>query len=505
MMRRRDALKTIGGLAGAATLSKFLTACGDDGDASAPPTMVFMMLENRTYDHVFGARSMLEGKPGNGLTAGITNPDINGNPVAIYEPGNMVAQMCVEDPPHSWNPSRVQWNNGANDGFVKAYQMAHGDNTNLTEVMQYLTRRHQPISWALADAYTTCDKWHAAVLGPTLPNRAYWHVATSLGLDNNTDVLNAFFNGVPVPSIYNLLNDKGVDWAYYYGSLPVVSLLGNPGPYAVDLGPNDGTGHIRQFTKYADDLFDPNGGFFKDAAEGKLPPVVYIDPLFYVNDDHPPAHPLRGQELIAAVYTALASSPQWKNSLLVITYDEHGGFYDHVSPGKTVDDTEAVYGKPGFDQLGFRVPAMVIGPYVKQGYVSSVEYNHTSALMHIANEFGLEPLNARMAAANDLLDCIDMDRMKRGDWAEPIELPSIDFSFSNSEETMGTVVVDGETFEWDTTCKNDISGFKYMDPISQWADAHPEAFGAMDLRKDEKRYLRSIAEFLRESRKNKVR
>lgn len=504
MMRRRDALKTIGGLAGAATFSKFLTACGDSDD-SAPPTMVFMMMENRTYDHVFGARSLLDGKPGNGLTAGMSNPDLNGTPVAIYEPELTVAQMCIEDPPHSWNPSRVQWNNGANDGFVRSFQAAHGNNLALTECMQYLTRKHQPISWALADNYTTCDAWHASVLGPTLPNRAYWHVATSLGLDNNDDVLNAFFSGVPVPSIYNRLNDKGIDWAYYYGSLPVVSLLGNEGPHKVDLGPSDGTGHIRQFTKFSDDLTDPNGGFFKDAAAGKLPPVVYIDPFFFLNDDHPPAHPLRGQEMIAAVYTALANSPQWKNSLLVVTYDEHGGFYDHVSPGKTTDDTEQAYGKAGFEQLGFRVPAMVVGPYVKAGHVSSVQYDHTSALMHIANKYGLEPLTARMAAANDLMDCIDMDRLARGDWAEPIELPAIDFTFTDATEDNATITVDGESHEWTGACKAEVSGFRALDPISKWADTHPEAFGALDMRRDHRRYLRSISDYLQTSRAAKAR
>jgi phospholipase C len=504
MMRRRDALKTIGGLAGAATFSKFLTACGDPDD-SAPPTMVFMMMENRTYDHMLGARSMLEGKPGNGLTAGMSNPDLNGTAVSIYEPTITVAQMCVEDPPHSWDPSRVQWNNGANDGFVKAYQAAHGNNTNLTEVMQYLTRKQQPISWALADNYTTCDAWHASVLGPTLPNRAYWHVATSLGLNNNTDVLNAFFSGVPVPSIYNRLNDKGVDWAYYYGSLPVVSLLGNDGPYKVDLGPSDGTGHIRQFTKFSDDLFDPNGGFFKDAAAGKLPPVVYIDPFFALNDDHPPAHPMRGQELIAAVYTALSTGPQWKNSLLVITYDEHGGFYDHVSPGMTTDDTQSVYGVPGFEQLGFRVPAMVIGPYVKQGYVSSVDYDHTSALKHIANKYDLDPLTARMGAANDLMDCIDLDRMARGDWADPIELPFIDFTFTDAEETAGTITVESETYDWTSACRTESGAFRPADPISAWADDHPEAFGALDLRGTDRLHLRAVSDYLRSARKAKVR
>ena len=117
---------------------------------------------------------------------------------------------------------------------------------------------------------------------------------------------------------------------------------------------------------------------------------------------------LATQALIAAVYNALAQSPQWKNCMLVITYDEHGGFFDHVPPPTGPDV------RPEFQQRGFRVPTMVIGPYVKQNYVSSVEYDHTSALKHLQTAFGLEPLNERMNAANDLTDCIDMERLAAG-------------------------------------------------------------------------------------------
>src|SRR6185503_660514 len=160
----------------------------------------------------------------------------------------------------------------------------------------------------------------------------------------------------------------------------------------------------------------------KDAKAGRLPPVVYIDPFFGENDDPPPLHPIMAQALIAAVYNALAQSPQWKNCMLVITYDEHGGFYDHVPPPSGPDM------RGEFQQRGFRVPTMVIGPYVKQNYVSSVEYDHTSALKHLQNAFGLQTLNERMDAANDLTDCIDMARLAAGDWAPPVELPKINLA-----------------------------------------------------------------------------
>ena len=301
-MRRRDALKTLGGLAGAASMARFLPGCsGDDGPVGIT-TYVYMMMENRTYDSVLGARS-LAGLPGDGLRPGLSNPDLNGNPVASFaaavDRGTAAASVCDPDPPHSWAPSHASWNSGAMDGFVREYQTRQTGRTNAIEPMKYMTRDHLPITWALADAYTSCDRWFASVMGPTLPNRAYWHTGTSFGLDNNADVLTAFAS-VPVPTIYNRLVERGVDWAYYFGNIPVAGLLTQPGPYQLDTGPTDGTGNIRRF---GDSRYGV-GTFFRDAAAGKLPPVVYIDPAFNVNDDHPPVHPILGQELIAAVYTA---------------------------------------------------------------------------------------------------------------------------------------------------------------------------------------------------------
>ncbi|MDB4955920.1 MAG: phosphoesterase [Myxococcales bacterium] len=479
MINRRDAIKTIGGLAGMAGLSKLVPGCGsNDNGPTGITTYVFLMLENRSYDHYFGARKLLEQLPGDGLTSTMKNLDVNNVPIAPYEPTR--DKMCDPDPPHGWTELHNSWNNGACDGFVKSHQLDHSSTT-LTDPMQYMTRTQLPISWALADAYTSCDRWFCSLMGPTLPNRAYWHTGTSLGIgkepDANTRVLNAFSNGIPVPSIYNRLHDKGVDWAYYYGTLPVVSLLANPGPYALDLGPADGTGNVRRFG-------DPDaklGQFFKDAEAGKLPSVVYIDPSFYINDDHPPIHPINGQALIAAVYTALATSPQWKNCMLVVTYDENGGFFDHVSPPTTADDTQSLFGQDGFDQLGFRVPTMVIGPYVKKSYVSSVQYCHTSALKHIQNTFGTEPINSRVDAANDLVDCIDMDRLARGEWAPPITLPTINIGDWPMDPNM---------------CMHS-GGFRLLDPTSIWADAHPEAFGRLDLRSELPSYDLCIRNYLR--------
>jgi phospholipase C len=453
-MRRRDALKRMGGLAAAAGMAKFLPACADDGDNSPVgiTTYVYLMMENRSYDHWFGARSALEGKAGDGFSQNVRYPDANGALIAPYTPPNKEAP-CVLDPPHGWDAAHNSFNGGLMDGFLIEHQVDHPGSI---ENVQYLTRDQIPVSYALADAYTVCDRWFCSVMGPTLPNRAYWHAASSFGLKVNSEVLNEFGAGVPIPTIYNRLEDKGVDWAYYFGNLAVVSILGNEGPYKLDLGPNDGTGHIRRFG----DALEGAGQFFEDAKNGTLPSVCYIDPTFGENDDHPPVHPILGQEMIAAIYTALANSPQWKNILFVVTYDENGGFFDHVPPPTTVDDTEAKFGIAGFEQMGFRVPTMVIGPYVKQNYVSSVVFDHCSALKHLQNAFGLEPLNPRMDAATDLSDCLDMDRLAAGDPADPIEIPLVD------------------RFDWPTTAESCMSSGAFRkDPITEWADANPGAFG----------------------------
>jgi phospholipase C len=455
-MKRRDAIKTLGALAGAASTAKLLSACGDNlaGDGGIT-TYVFLMMENRSYDHYLGARSMLEGKPGNGLTSSLSNPDINGDPVAIWQAGADAETQCATDPPHGWSASRTQLNAGANDGFVVAHQRSHGDDASLIDPMQYMTRDRIPVHYALADAYTSCDSWFSSVLGPTLPNRMYWHAATSNGATSNDMVLDGAFDGIP--SIHHRMNDIGLDWAYYYGDVPVLGVL-------KDL---DFEGRLRRF------LYD----FIDDAAAGKLPPVCHIDPGFGSNDDHPPHHPLLGQQLISTVYNALATSPQWKNCMLVVTYDENGGFYDHVAPPTAPDDRAS----DGFDQLGFRVPALVAGPYIKQGYVSSVQYDHTSALKQIENVFGTEPLTARSTAATDLSDCIDFDRLEAGDAADPIALPAVEIDEAQLPDV----------------CKYNVSFREQYDhDILAWGAANRRKLGDYYRVSESRDYVYGIADYL---------
>jgi phospholipase C len=141
--------------------------------------------------------------------------------------------------------------------------------------------------------------------------------------------------------------------------------------------------------------------FFDGAANGALPPFSLIDPDFQASDDHPAHNIQRGQAFVASVYKALAESPLWPKTLLIITYDENGGFFDHVPPPKTEDDEEE------FTQLGFRVPAFVIGPTVKKGYVCKTPLDHSSIAATLKTRWGIQSLSKRMNAAKDVTDCID--------------------------------------------------------------------------------------------------
>lgn len=406
-MKRRTALKYLGALAGSGLVpgaAAGLAGCPapDENMVMDNPrralgltNIVILCMENRSYDTFFGARSLLEKRGGDGLTAGMSNTDGMGRRVEIFH----ADKPCVADPPHSWNSAHAQWNGGKNDGFITTYQDAHGMTVG-REVMGYQTRAELPISYALADAGTICDRWFCSLMGPTWPNRMYLHAAQSGGLKENKLPMGA----LDFPTIWHRLSDAGISWGYYWSNLPVLALWS-------DLGRRPEVKRVEH-------------DFFDDAEKGTLPQVVVIDPAFDGNDDHPPLPTLWGQQFVAAVYGALAKSPQWVNTLFVVTYDEHGGFFDHVSPPQVPDDRSP----DGFNQLGFRVPTLITGPYVKPGHVSSVQYDHTSVLAHIEKMFKLKPLTARDAAASPLDDALDLDRLARLEPAAPVELPPIEIS-----------------------------------------------------------------------------
>lgn len=396
LVPRRRLLQGLGATAAIPALGCRKEGAGDSAPAAPGrlDTIVLCMMENRSFDHVFGGYSLIEGRTDvEGLRPEHQCPDDDG---VMHGPSEVPAPCVEPDPPHGWGSWERQFAGGAMDGFVREYG---GPPAN---VMSYQTRATQPTSFALADRYAICQKWFASVRGPTWPNRLYFHSASSHGMTNNDLPPEGGF--YPQKTIWDQLDEIGVPWGYYFSDLPTLGLFGKI----------DNSFLIEQF--------------YADAAAGNLPPVVVVDAGNTFNDDHPPHHPMLGQIFLASIYQALVRGPQWERSLFLYTYDECGGFYDHVAPPKAPDDRA----DEGFDQLGFRVPAVAAGPWVKQGYVSDVVRDHTSALKHVQGMYGLEPLSDRNAWVPDLTDLIDLDRLAANDPAPRAELAPITIS----EETI---------------------------------------------------------------------
>ena len=397
---RRKALK---GLGAVATLP--LVGCGTESMQPVIPvvppegidalrarvdTVVVVMMENRSFDHYFGALTLEEGRTDvDGLTPEMSNPHPDGSQVVSF-PAEI---SCIEDPPHSWSTSHAQWNEGANDGFVEQMEARHSSMG--AHAMGYWGRQTLSTLYTLADHGALCDAWFASLMTSTWPNRYYSHCGQNGGVFGNDLPADSF------DSIYTLLEAAGRSWKSYYSNLPFMVMLPD--------------------VPLADPRLMGIENFFSDAAEGTLPNFSIVEPTFGRNDDHPPCHPVAGQVFLSSIYDALATSPQWERTALIITYDEHGGFYDHVNP-PTAPDT---YASDGFDQLGFRVPTVVAGPWVKPGHVGKTVYDHTSILAFLSQLYDLPGLTKRSRAADPLDDLFDFDALSANLPMDPVALPEI--------------------------------------------------------------------------------
>ncbi len=367
--------------------------------------IVVLMMENRSFDHYFGSLKLVEGAAINGLTGAESNLGLDLVPVPVFN----MEELEPADPPHEWDECHTQFNLGENNGFVFANEKKHpglGE-----QVMGYYVRDQLPVSYGLADSYTLCERWHASVMGPTWPNRYYMHACSSDGGKTN-------FPKPFLKTLWHRCDEAGISSRMYFGDVPWVT-------GAFPLIPT-------LWSKLADDyqgfsfnsLKNPNTlqRFFNDCAAGDLANFTIIDPGFTSNDDHPSHNVQLGQILIGTIYKSLVESPAWNKTLLVITYDEHGGFYDHVPPPKTID------GNPDFEQLGFRVPAIVIGPTVRRGCTNGLQFEHCSIGATLMKRFGIAPLNQRMAEAADLSSCINPDYIDDPQPGPPVPLVHVSVS-----------------------------------------------------------------------------
>lgn len=364
--------------------------------------IVVVVMENRSFDHVFGglafdpqfsAASFV-----NGLKGHEANPDTAGKMIASY----LAKAEGTMNPKHSWDASRVAFNKGLNDGFI----LANAEHGVSDEVMSYLNRSHLPFLYELASQSAVCDHWYSSVMGPTWPNRYYVHAATAHGQISNKPMgLGA------ADTIWDRLAERCYTGKNYYaGSVPWYSAAF---PTKAFSG-NDAM------------TPEPIETFFRDAASGNLPHFSVVDPDYQINDGHPPNSMVLAEAFLSSVHRALVNGPKWSRTMFIITFDENGGFYDHVAPPLVVDDDQR------FTQLGFRVPTLVTGPMVKAGQVISTQFEHVSLPATVRSRFGLRSLNQRDEASNDLSVCIDPARVAAATTASISTsralLPTVDLS-----------------------------------------------------------------------------
>lgn len=470
---RREALRRLGLAASGVALGGYVSGCDDDGDAqplmggmdggggsggmggspgpdpdaglpadvgpqpdaSAPPpdlqpvrgdgshpfdyidTLVVVQMENRSFDHVFGSLSLLEGRDDiDGLREGMSNPGPDGQPVPIR---HLAGRYVIEpDPPHGHASCTRAFNAGANDGFVQQQHRSHPDATpdELADVMGYYTRDDLPVAYALADEYTLCQRWHCGLLGPTWPNRFFSHCATSEGALSNNHTVDS-------PTPYEALVAQGGTWSSYFSNLYFTALI----------------------NRHRQDLGQKADVFFEQARMGTLPNVSIVEPAFFVNDDHPPSDVRMGQAFLHTVYEAMRTSPQWNRCLIVIFYDEHGGFFDHVPPPLAQGEPRA---DEGFAHVGFRVPGLVIGPLVKRGFVLDDVVDHASVPSLVSNIFGLPHVNERSRLAGDLGAALTLDYVRGADRPLPPALAPIEVPMAALAHALRADNGQPELIEW---------------------------------------------------------
>jgi phospholipase C len=401
---------------------------------------VVLMLENRSFDHIFGFRRGVKGLVGNESNLlDPSQPASRPNPSFVVKSDAPYAVLAGKGPGHSIHATNYQLCNdktgpsaglvASNNGFVRSYKdelradhIPNPSNNVIEVVMQSFSPSELPSINALADAFCICDNWFAEVPGPTQPNRLYMHAGTSTGF-----ALNNWKRILDVRTIYNSFADEGLSWATYSFDTNEVLEFSQV---------NSQTANFKLF----------EDSFKVDVQQGTLANYSFIVPRFFnsknssaatgglANSQHAPEDARYADNLIADVYEALRSNSEiWKKSALIVTYDEHGGFYDHVvPPSQNIPNPDGIIspteGDPSyapsfaFDRLGLRVPALIVSPWVKAGRVDSTQYQHTSVLATLKKMFSLADFLTRRDASAKSFDAL-FDELDQARGDTPTELP----------------------------------------------------------------------------------
>jgi phospholipase C len=367
--------------------------------------IVVLMMENRSFDCLLG-QLYPKSAEFDGLSGTESNLDPAGVPVPVWNARGMdkeTMSIPTPDPGESWHDMNEQLFGAfplaspgidANmSGFVKNYLRTAAGSKDPTDydgrsVMHYYLPEQVPVISSLARQFAVCDRWHASAPNQTWPNRFFAHTGTANGYENNSPPHFPY----EMPTIFNRLEEFHQPWKIYFHDMPQSLTLSRLWP------------HADRFRLYPE--------FRHDAKAGTLPAYSFIEPRYFTdaalpNDMHPPHIVTLGEQLIADVYNVLRQGPNWLETLLVITYDEHGGCYDHVPPPVAVPPSDTPTAPFNFDRYGVRVPAVIVSPYIRQGTVlrpsGTTPYDHTSIIKTVRTRFNLgTPLSNREAVAPDL-------------------------------------------------------------------------------------------------------
>jgi phospholipase C len=420
-LSRRSLLKGIAALGAAAAIGE-LAGCSSSSKSSAPPTsspglstttngtpavirkpgsrpnpslpegtdtipqienIVILMMENHSFDDHFGMLGR-----GDGFALDSSGRPIDANPQsatklvrAFHMPST--CQLHAR-PGQNWVASHESWNKGKMDGFVRASGPV---------AMGYWTEADIPFYYGLANTFALCDRWFCSTLAQTYPNRRFLLAGTASGIVS-TDITKLAVSPPPNGVIMDRFEEHGISWRNYYTDLPGVAVI-----------PQGVTGRSKNLVGIEH--------FYTDAAAGKLPAVSFVDPNFGTQSEENPQDIRAGEAVAAKVINAAMHGPQWAKTLLVYTYDEHGGYYDHVPPPPAIKpdnippgaDVEGITG--AYDRYGIRVPGVIVSPYARQNYVSHVVHDQTSILKFIETKWNLGAMTYRDANADALLDALD--------------------------------------------------------------------------------------------------
>jgi len=410
-------------------------------DLGAIEHVVFIMQENRSFDHYFGSYKGVLGFDDHptGTLGAFAQPypaNTTRQPLGVVLPFHLDTTTgygeCTKDLNHSWRPQHLCWNNGAMDSFVNTHIAPEVDGPGPgLETMGYYTRADLPFHYALADAFTLCDRYHASIMGPTHPNRL---MSLSGTIDPSgrhggpvltTELPSEALFSVNWTTVPELLEDAGVSWKTYT----------TPGQGFIPSNPELGFGdailpYFKQYRRSTSPLhqkaFLPTypAGFSHDVKTGQLPKVSWIvSPNGY--DEHPPGAPSYGATFLNNVLKTLTSNKKvWSKTVLFISYDENDGYFDHVAPPFAPPGTPGEYlsvsplpgnaqGVSGPLGLGFRVPMLVVSPFSRGGYVSSDVFDHTSQIRFLETRFGIRANNIsawRRSTVGDLTKTLHMKR-----------------------------------------------------------------------------------------------